>query len=287
MMIITGNGQLIHQNLPNDFPVEMGVKEYHEPGPILKKHWHEELMIFYIQQGTALIHCNAQAIPVGPGDLVITNCNDFHYQENCCNHLIESFLLVDLSCLLSPKEDVCQTKYLAPLMENRLRFQHKIAGDTGLANQLLELIREFEQKRPGYELIVKAGLYRILALLVQSYTVPVAAEIKNRPHNQLRPVIHYVEAHYDQKITLNELADMANISPHHFCRLFKSMTGMSPIAYVNFLRINAAMNLLQQGHLSVSEVAVAVGFNDSNYFSRLFKQYKKLSPTAVAKGALP
>ncbi len=286
-MIITGNGQLIHQNLPNDFPVAIGVKEYYEPGPILKKHWHEEFMIFYIQQGAALIHCNAQAIPVGPGDLVITNCNDFHYQENCCNHLIEPFLLVDLSYLRNAKEDVCQTKYLAPLMENRLRFPNKITGDPGLVNQLLELIREYQQKRPGYELMVKAGLYRMLALLFQSYAVPIAAEIKNRPHNQLRPVIHYVEAYYDHKITLNQLADMANISPHHFCRLFKSMTGMSPIAYVNFLRINAAIPLLQQGHLSVSEVAAAVGFNDSNYFSRLFKQYKKLPPTAFANGVLP
>ncbi len=285
-MMITGNGQLIHQNLNNDFPVDMGIKEYYQPGPIFKKHWHEELMIFYIQKGKAVIHCNSQAIPVGPGDLIITHCNDLHYQENCCNHLVESFLLIDLSFLRSHQDDVCQTKYLTPLLENRLRFPNKIANDTELSSQVLDLIAEYEQRRPGYELAIKAGLYRILATLFQRYAVTVTDEIKNRPQNQLRPVIQFVAEYYDQKITLKGLAEMANLSPHHFCRLFKSITGMPPIAYVNWLRINAAMSLLQQHQLSVGEVAAAVGFNDSNYFSRLFKKYKNLTPTEVPKANL-
>jgi AraC-like DNA-binding protein len=282
-MIITGNGQLIHQNLKSDFPTEMGRKEYHAQGPILKKHWHEELMIFYIEKGIAVIHCNSQSIPVSAGDLVITNCNDIHYQENCCNHLVESYILIDLTFLLSHKDDICQTKYITPLLQNRICFQNKIENDNELISLVLELINEYEQKKQGYELWIKAGLYRILVLLIQRYAVPVADKIKNRPQYQLRPVIKYVDEHYDQKITLKALATMANISPHHLCRLFKSITGMPPIVYVNYLRINAAMALLQEHHLSVSEVALTVGFNDSNYFSRLFKKYKKISPTAVRK----
>lgn len=282
-MIIASNGQLIHQNLKSNFPVEMGHKEYYEPGPILKKHWHEEIMIFYIEKGNAIIHCNSQSIPVHSGDLVVTNYNDVHYQENCCTHLVESYIMFNLTFLLNSKDDVCQTKYIRPLLQNHLRFQNKIENDSELVEQLMILINEYERKEPGYELLIKAGLYHVLAMLFRSYAIPVTDKIKNRPQYQLQSVIKYVDEHYDQKITLQDLAAMANISPPHLCRLFKSITGMPPIAYINYLRINAAEKLLQESHLSVNEVALYVGFNDSNYFSRLFKKYKNITPTSILK----
>ncbi|CUH96704.1 hypothetical protein P22_2794 [Propionispora sp. 2/2-37] len=280
-MIIAGNGQMIDQEIKKDFPIKIRRMEYHAPGPILKKHWHEEFMIFYIEKGTAVIHCNSQPLPVAAGDLIVIHCNDMHYVENCCNHLVEFYIIIDLAFLLSSKEDLCQTKYMTPLLQNRLRFQNKIHDDN-ITNQFLDLIREYEQKSPGYELWIKAGLYRILVLLLRHHAVPVQGEIKNRRHHRLRPVLTYIEEHYDQRITLKELAAMANMSPYHLCRLFKSITGMPPIEYVNHLRIEAAVKLLQQ-HYPISEIALTIGFNDSNYFSRLFRKYKNISPSAVQK----
>ena len=282
-MIIAGNGQMIQHNNKSDFPINVGRRESVEPGPMLKKHWHEELMIFYIEKGNAVIHCNSEPIPVSEGNLVIINCNDIHYVENCCNHLVETYILIDFNFLRSQQEDICQTAYLTPLVQNRIRFQNKIENDGELLSQFLDVINEYEQKQPGYELWIKSCLYRILVLLLRRYTLPVTDEIKNRQHHQLLPVIKYVDTHFNQKITLKSLAAMANICPHHLCRLFKSITGMPPIAYINYLRINAAMKLLQQQHLPVGEVALAVGFNDSNYFSRLFKKYKNISPAQVPK----
>lgn len=81
-MIITQNGRLIDQEIKIDFPIKIRRREYHEPGPIFKSHWHEEFMIFYIRQGRAIMHCNSKAIPVGAEDLIIMNSNDMHYAEN-------------------------------------------------------------------------------------------------------------------------------------------------------------------------------------------------------------
>lgn len=282
-MIIAGNGQMIHQKIKADFPIKFERKEYHELGPILKKHWHEELMLFYIEQGNAVIHCNSQQIPVSAGDLVIINCNDIHYLENCCDHLVEFYILIDLTFLLSQKDDVCNTKYITPLLQNRIRFQNKIDNDDEIISYVLDLISEYEHKKPGYELWIKAGLYRIIILLMRRHSVQVTDEINNRQQHQLRSILKYLDEHYNQKITLSRLAALANISPHHLCRMFKNIVGMPPITYVNYLRINAAMKLLQQQQLPISEVALAVGFNDSNYFSRMFKKYKNISPTKVPR----
>ncbi|WP_371362351.1 HTH-type transcriptional activator Btr [Sporomusa rhizae] len=281
-MIIAGNGQMIHQNIKSDFPINIAHKEYHEPGPILKKHWHEELMVFYVEKGNALIHCNSEVTPIRAGDVAVINCNDLHYIENCCDHFIESWILLDVNFLRSHKDDICQTKYITPLLLNRIRFKSKIENDSELISQIQEVLRVYEQKRPGYELWIKAAFYRILVLLM-NHTIPVTDEINYRQHHQLRPVLQYIDEHFDQKITLQSLAAMANLSPHHLCRLFKSITGMPPVAYVNHLRVNTAMVLLQEQHLPISEVALAVGFNDSNYFSRMFKKYKSISPTNVPK----
>ncbi len=282
-MFITIHDQLIDQQVSSDFPVKIKRQEYDEPGPILKRHWHEECMIIYIEKGNAVIHCNSQSITAAAGDLIIINSNDMHYVENCCTHLIECYLLVDFNFLRSHTDDVCQLKYIAPLLQNRVRFQNKIE-DPALIQLVLELFREYQQKLPGFELLIKAGLYHILVLLLRRYTVPAGDEVQHRRQHQLRPVLEYIAAHYERKITLKELADMANMSGPHLCRLFKTITGLPPVAYINQLRINAAMKLLQQQHmLPVCEIALSVGFNDSNYFSRLFKRYKNISPSSLQK----
>lgn len=286
-MIITSDGQLIDHDIKSEFPVKIMRAEYHEPGPVLKSHWHEEFMIFYIEQGEAIIHCNSMPIPVCAGDLIVINSNDVHYVENCCNQLVEYYFLIDFSFLLSKQEDLCQTKYIAPLMQQHIRFQNRIKNDNELLYLVLELIHEYERQDRGYELLIKSGLYRLLVLLMRRHIATISAKEENeRRYNtlhQLRPVLKYVDLHYTQKLTLTELAAMANMSRHHFCRIFKSITGQPPIEYVNHLRINAAMKLLNEGHLNISEIALTVGFNDSNYFSRLFKKYKNCSPTCIQK----
>lgn len=286
-MIITSNGQLINQDIKSEFPVKISRTEYHELGPILKSHWHEEFMIFYIEQGRAIIHCNSQPIPVCAGDLIVINSNDVHYVENLCSQLVEYYFLIDLSFLLSKQEDLCQTKYIAPLMQQHIRFQNQIKNDNELLCQVVELIHEYKRQDRGYELLIKAGLYRILVLLIRRHIAAIADKEENEQRynklHQLRPVLKYVDQHYTQKLTLTELSTMANMSRHHFCRLFKNITGKPPIEYINHLRINVAMKLLREGHLNISEIALTVGFNDSNYFSRLFKKYKNCSPSCIQK----
>lgn len=285
-MIITSNGQLIDQDIKSEFPVIIKRTEYQEPGPVLKSHWHEEFMIFYIEQGEAVIHCNSQPIPVVAGDLIVINSNDVHYVENCCNRLVEYYFLIDFSFLQSRQEDLCQSKYIAPLEQQQIRFQNRITNDQELLEQILELIHEYERRDSGYELLIKAGLYRLLVLLMRRHIAVISdKEAFERRHilHQIRPVLQYVDRHYTQKLTLTELAAMANMSRHHFCRLFKSITGKPPIEYINHLRLNEATRLLSKGDLNIGEIALAVGFNDSNYFSRLFKKYKNCPPTHIQK----
>ncbi len=279
-MLITDNGELIDMTIKNEFPIKVRWTEDHKQGLVnCTKHWHKELMVFYIEKGTAVVYCNSQPIPVHAGDIVIINPNDMHYVKNCCSCLIKSYILVDLASL-NFGNDLCHVKYIVPLLENKIYFRHKIEHDVNLLQHVTSLLLEYREKKIGYELLVKAELYHILGLLMRHYTISVAEKVKNELYFPLHLTLEYIDTHYQQKITLQKLSVAAHVSPCHLCRLFKHSIGMPPIKYVNYIRIDKAKKLLQQHQLKINEAADMVGFHDYNYFSRLFKQYTEQPPTA-------
>ena len=78
---------------------------------------------------------------------------------------------------------------------------------------------------------------------------------------------------------------MINVSPDYFTRMFKDSIGKTPIDYINAMRINESMRLLYETDKPMAEIAEAVGFCNSNYFHKIFKQYMDVSPLAYRKSA--
>jgi AraC-like DNA-binding protein len=99
-------------------------------------------------------------------------------------------------------------------------------------------------------------------------------------HAKIMKVLSYIEANITEEEALNfdALAAQNNVSPNHFRKLFKDFTGLSPVEYINRLRIVKACDQLLKGEESITDVAASVGIYDSNYFSRIFKQYIGCSP---------
>ena len=96
----------------------------------------------------------------------------------------------------------------------------------------------------------------------------------------MKNVLTYIRNNYGEPITLDELAAVAGMSPRYFCRAFAALTGRTPIAYLNYYRIECACERLTLTDKSVTEIAFSCGFNDMSYFSRVFKQLKGTTPTA-------
>ena len=90
--------------------------------------------------------------------------------------------------------------------------------------------------------------------------------------------IFHIQEHYQETISIKELAEQMNMSPRNFSRIFHKTCGLSPVNYIIKLRIDHACELLQNSSLTVSQVAYACGFQDSNYFTRQFKGISGFSP---------
>lgn len=287
-MQLTDDGQWQNPEIRREFPVEVVRHEYREAGLLFERHWHREFQIICCEQGTAVIHCNSLPLSIQAGDIVVINANDLHFGENCGELLIYDTIKIDLEFLLSSQADCCQTRYIAPLMNRQLRFCNWLGGDEAVRAAFYGLANEYRRREKGYELAVKGCCYQLFACLLRRHLQPdgqaMLQQRQDRLLQRLKPVLQFMELQYDEKITLTELATLANMSNHHFCRQFKSVTGKAPIEYLNRLRVEQALKLLQQSELNISEVAGAVGFDDINYFSRLFKKYKQMPPSDIRRG---
>ncbi len=103
----------------------------------------------------------------------------------------------------------------------------------------------------------------------------------------IREALLYIHQHYDEKLSVHEIAGALHISTDHFIRLFKFMLGMTPQKYIQTYRIKQAAAAIRQISddvpLSISEIAAGIGFSDANYFTRSFKKVMGITPSQYQK----
>jgi AraC family transcriptional regulator len=98
------------------------------------------------------------------------------------------------------------------------------------------------------------------------------------PQHKLRQAIDYIQENLSENISLEAIAKQIDISSYHFCRLFKQATGLSPHQYVIQQRVERAKQLLRQGKMSISEIAIACGFSHQSHLNRHFKRLTGVTP---------
>ena len=157
-----------------------------------------------------------------------------------------------------------------------------------LSHYMHESYEEFIAKDVCYKLPIRANIYLIMTALLRYYSFTKDESDRMIYHNVLRlaPVISYIGEHYCEKIYIDDLAAMINVSPDYFTKMFKDSIGRTPIEYINGLRVNRAMLLLFNTKNSMADIAKEIGFCNSNYFHKIFKQYMNQSPLAYRKSTI-
>ena len=121
-------------------------------------------------------------------------------------------------------------------------------------------------------------LYLFLSRLTEESTTNVQAPTATQS-NYVIDAIKYIQFNYSSDISVDDIASAVGISRSHLYRVFISNLNQSPIDYLTEYRINEACSLIKNTNLSISEIAVSVGFFDQFYFSRVFKKIKKIPPS--------
>ena len=127
----------------------------------------------------------------------------------------------------------------------------------------------------------------MLALLEDANLLTAEVSSQDRRVDVLKESITYMRNHYSEKIYISDLADLANMNEQYYCRFFKKAIGKTPIEYLNELRIQRSMRLLQSSQKSVLEISLECGFNNLGNYMRTFKKVTGTTPLQYRKSFLP
>ncbi len=170
---------------------------------------------------------------------------------------------------------------VADIDPSRIELVEQVAFHDPLIYHIgLALRAELQSGGIAGGLYARVLTYTLVVHLLRNYAVfPLleSRQVLSRP--VVQRVTDYINDHLADDLSLTELAALAHLSPYHFTRLFKQTTGQSVHQYVIERRIEAARRLLLAGHLTVAEVAAAVGFYDQSHLARHFKRHTGAPPS--------
>jgi AraC family transcriptional regulator len=148
---------------------------------------------------------------------------------------------------------------------------------------LSEIVSELSGEEPGKEIVMRALVEQALVHLLRSYSAPRLSEELELSRvglvdRRIRRSVELMHTQLDQDLTLKALAAESYLSPFHFARLFKKLTGSSPHNYLAGIRATRAQLLLAETDLSVTEIGARVGYLSGSHFTKAFR---------IATGATP
>jgi AraC family transcriptional regulator len=144
---------------------------------------------------------------------------------------------------------------------------------------------ELEAGEPGGRLYAESLGTALSAHLVSRYAEPVPAVRPRRglTERQRRRVLDYIDAHLDQDLSLQRLADVAGVSVSHFKPLFRHTVGAAPHQFVIQRRVQRARLLLVSGHASIAEAALEAGFSHQSHMARWMRRLLGVTPAALQR----
>lgn len=162
-----------------------------------------------------------------------------------------------------------------PFTENETVFSNGTAT-ANIVAVMRHIEYELAEKLFGYDRSVQKLLEYLMILLERSLSSP--ADDSHSAKGLPERIKAYIDANYENNLTLSSLAESLYVSPFHISHVFKEQFGISPIQYLINVRIRVACELLSQTDHPVSEVSLMVGYPNVNYFHILFKRFTGMSP---------
>lgn len=248
-------------------------KKYNVMNEVHVHPWHE---LYYLKKGKTRYLVDNEIYPVEEGNLVFIPKGHYHMTDNGYRDPVERSLLSFDDELF----DSDTVAVLNELMSERLISipMHKLEG--------LEDLFDGMSKALSMGGSLGEALSKIHTLTILSFicrykrnVIPRVSEADRIVHE----VAEYVGVHFGEDLSLFALAHRFSVSESHLSRKFKEVSGMGLNEYVTHVRIVNAERLLLTTDKSITSVAVECGFNDSNYFSTVFKKVKGITPLKFAR----
>lgn len=250
-------------------------------------HWHDELEIVIITEGAVRMRIAGTEFSLKTGDRYFSNSGILH-TETLTTPTGHQHALVFSPRIISQREDLIWKAYLSPVLRNPQIPFLLLKAAVPWQKEILRLAETawnqgaYEAK--DYPLAVRSSLSMAFSHIVDHLKdmeneTPYTSAFQ-RDELRIKKILIYIERNYGTNITLEELANSANISTSTCLRLFSTVLGTTPIKYLLTFRLQKATEELKHANgRTVSEIAHSCGFSDASYFNRCFRKEYGVTPS--------
>ena len=254
-------------------------------------HWHNEFEIIFITYGEGIINVQGKKYFCTKDDIIIIPPQQIHsIVQNGQKKIAYYNILFDFSFLEENPDSFCSRTFFERFSENTILTTPHIKKDSELNVKLLPLINSLVEMYAGnYEdnaLLIKARLFEIIYHLQNQIVSVTKNSSYAKKHSRLKKVISFIQENFSRPISIEEAAELINLSPNRFMKMFKEQTGLPFIQYVNDYRLELAAESILQGTKSITQIAFECGFESTSYFINLFHKKFGLAPVAYRKSKL-
>lgn len=252
-------------------------------------HWHYELEFLSIMEGSLPCLVGTEQIALSKGYGMFINSGVLHRFEANASVVVPNIVFSPL--LLSPKESLIYEKYIQPVLLYAPAFQ-VFNPQIDWQNQILMLLKEIyilQEAPEKKELQTVQYLLQLWEILYEHMDLSSKALTPQRldtSQARLQIMMQYIHDHYQEEVTLEEIAASASVSKSSALHIFQSGIQTAPVAYLIQYRLTQAAELLYTTTKPVSTIAVETGFTSAGYFCRKFKSRYHISPNEYRKQRL-
>lgn len=232
-------------------------------------HTHPCAELFFITGGKGYLRLSDQSVPISTDDLIIVNSNVEH-TEVSSEELSLEYIVMGIDGLEALAGDKGDDGY------SIIHFQ---SGREPLLFYLQSLLKELEEKLPGYNTVCQDLLEVVLLQLMRRSEFTVTFVPTSRKSSRETAIVRrYIENHFKEDLTLDDLANVAHVSKYYLAHAFSKEYGTSPINYLLSCRIQESLYLLTETSLTLSDISRMLGFSSPSYFSQSFRRMQGISP---------
>ena len=250
-------------------------------------HFHPEMEICLILNGQAEFHVDEMVYPLYQHDYLITQPLVLHRINSCSPNCRLLMLHIDLNVF---------QKYDPTGALQRFTFTNSVNNRNGQLYQTLyqsyrEMLRLGVEQKPSWKLGMLREVTKVVSSLVESAqnsaSAPTSASLSlsDSSRERIREVLAWLDQHWQESFTMEELAREMHMSPSGFSRFFKNAMKIGFQKYLTDLRLNRSLPLLTNTDTPIIDIAIDCGFNDYKTYGRLFREAYGMSPSAYRKSA--
>lgn len=242
-------------------------------------HWHNDLEINLIREGEAVFQVYQKSYRVRTGEGFLLNRNVPHSCSSPGNeHVRYSTILVRPDFLYGDFGSDVERKCFQPFLQNSAIPCIYLTGFDENGKEILQKLNQveeaFDRKRFCYELKIKGLLCEAFAMIFYGHRQELTKFVPENLQEleRLEKMLNYLNMHFTEVISLQDLADQVHLSREVCCRLFKKMTGKTVTGYLEEYRVNKSFSLVQSGQYSMTQITEMVGFSNPSRFASAFRK---------------